>query len=303
MKKENLNDQYLELLSWLEYAGRPSERIWHPLFYTYPWGLRFELGDPSLDDKAAYIQSALDRGQRIWLEAFSTEDEVLVIFDATPEPELKQQLCGCRMQRIRTRCMPACPGDATEYEEQYFYRYLYTASAGRIPFLAILTKIVEGELFSETKVYSSSVYFYNRTKKLLFHPYDDRGADLIGPDRESLRPFYQSLRALLLEWNREDMDRKWNSRTVYLRVLTTTTDPEQIQNIRKELARKLRGAQVIHESCQPYWKIEGWSEVNLTIESTRPLKDIQYRLASKWESDTASAEILLPDVGFLWVHE
>ena len=33
-KKENLNDYYLELLSWLEYDGKPSTRIWHPLYHT-----------------------------------------------------------------------------------------------------------------------------------------------------------------------------------------------------------------------------------------------------------------------------
>lgn len=304
---ERLNDIYLELLGWLEYGGKPSEAIWHPLYYTYPWGLRFELGDPSLDDKDAYIRSALDRGQRIWDEVFSAEDEVLVIFDATPEPKLKQELKGCRMQRVRTRCMPACPGDETEYEEQYFYRYLYSAPADGIPFRSILTRIVEGELVARARVYSSAVYFYNRTKKLLFHPYDDRGADLIGPDRERLRPYYQSLQELLLDWNREDMDRKWRSRTVWLRVLITTTEEDRIRVVREELDRKLRGAQVIRESCQPYRKIEGWSELNLTIDSARPLKEIQYRLAGKWEADTASpqihAEIFLPDVGFLWVHE
>ena len=60
-KKENLNDYYQELLNWLQYEGKPSERIWHPLFYTYPWGLRFELGVFDLDDTAEYVQSAKDR--------------------------------------------------------------------------------------------------------------------------------------------------------------------------------------------------------------------------------------------------
>ena len=44
MQKCNLNNYYHELLSWLQYDGKPSDRIWHPLFYRYPWGLRFELG-------------------------------------------------------------------------------------------------------------------------------------------------------------------------------------------------------------------------------------------------------------------
>ena len=308
-KKENLNDYYQELLDWLQYEGKPSERIWHPLFYTYPWGLRFELGLFDLDDTAEYVQSAKDRGRRIWEQVFAPGDEVLVIFDATPDAALKQELKGCRLQRLRAPASCPFPGRDQEAEPpRYFYRHLYWAEAKDVPFDAILKRIVEEQTVTGGLWrYMSSVYFYNRTKKLLFHPYDDRGADLIGPDRESLRPYYRGLNELLLDWNREDMDRKWRSRTVWLRVLITTTEEDRIRVVREELDRKLRGAQVLRESCQPYWKAEGWSELNLTIDSARPLKEIQYRLAGKWEGDTASpqihAEIFLPDVGFLWVHE
>ena len=52
---ERLNDIYLELLQWLQYEGKPSDRIWHPLFYRYPWGLRFELGVYELDDTAQKV--------------------------------------------------------------------------------------------------------------------------------------------------------------------------------------------------------------------------------------------------------
>lgn len=302
---ERLNDIYLELLDWLQYEGKPSARIWHPLYYTYPWGLRFELGVFDLDDTAEYVQSAKDRGRRIWDAVFAPGDEVLVIFNTTPDTKLKQELKCCQMQRLRARLICPIPGeDEADEEPSYFYRHLYRASAGEIPFGTILERIVEeNTVTGGAWRYGSAVYFYNRTKKLLFHPYDDRGADLIGPDRESLRPYYRGLNELLLDWNREDMDRKWKSRRVWLRILTTTMDEERIRLVRDELNRRLRGAQVLYESCQPYWKTEGWGELNLTIESARPLKDIQYRLAGKWESDTAAEEILLPDVGFLWVSE
>ena len=294
---ERLNDIYLELLSWLQYEGKPSEAIWHPLFYTYPFGLRFELGLDALDDDDAYFRSCYTRGQRICDTVFSPDDEVLLIFDGTPDRELKEALKHLRMQRVRAKWLPHFPED--EWDGDYFYRYLYAGPASEFPFSALLERA-----FS----WKYGIYFYNRTKKLLFHPYDSRGADLIGPDADTLRPFYESLRDLLLDWDREEMARKFHPvRRCFLRVLTTTTDPERVRRVREELGRRLRGAQIIHESCQPYWKLDGWCEVNLTIDSARPLKDIQSRLASKWESDTASpqihTEIFLPDVEFLWVSE
>lgn len=300
---EQLNDIYLELLTWLEYEGKPSARIWHPLFYTYPWGLRFELGNPALTEKESYIQCAVERGQRIWLEVFEPEDEVLVIFDTTPERDLKQELKSCQTQRLRTKYLPAWPGDEGEYEERYFYRYLYTGKACEIPFPFILEKIVKGELFADAKVYSSAVYFYNRTKKLLYHPYDDRGADLIGPDRETLRPFYIGLNDILLSWNREDMEKKWKYRPVYLRILTTSTAPRTDKYLRLILQQKLWDASLTFSALLPYWKFDGWGELNVTAETPKSLESIQSRLASHWESNCSSEGIRLPDVGFISVSE
>ena len=291
---ERLNDIYLELLTWLQYEGKPSEGIWHPLFYTYPFGLRFELGLNALEDDDAYFRSCYTRGQRMWDTLFAPDDEVLLIFDGTPDRELKAELGHLQMQRVRARLLPAFPED--EWDGDYFYRYFYHASADSFPFPSILTRA-----FS----WHYGVYFYNRTKKLLFHPYDDRGADLLGADAEALLPFYEGLRDLLLNWDREEMARKFHPvRPVHLRVLTTTLDPERIRVVRSELDRKLRGAQVIcEEACKPYWKSEGWGELNITLDTARPLQDIQNQLARNWDSDTASADFLLPDVGFLWVGE
>ena len=302
---EKLNDIYLELLSWLQYDGKSSERIWHPLFYVYPWGLRFELGVYELDDTLEYVQSAKDRGRRIWDTAFAPEDETLVIFDTTPDRALKQELKSCQMQRIRAQRTCPIPGeDEPDEEPTYFYRHLYRASAKEIPFDAILKRIVEERtLVGGLWRYGSAVYFYNRTKKLLFHPYDDRGADLIGPNRESLRPFYRSLNDLLLDYNREDMDRKWKSRPVHLRVLTTNMSPRTEKALRQSLEQIFYNASLTFSDLVPYWKIEGWGELNVTVETPRSLESICKRFADRWESGCASEGIRLPDVGFMWIDE
>ena len=302
---ERLNDIYLELLSWLQYDGKPSDRIWHPLFHVYPWGLRFELGVYELDDTLEYVQSAKDRGQRIWDEVFDPQDEVLAIFNTTPDRALKQELKGCQMQRIRAQRTCPIPGeDEPDEEPTYFYRHLYRAAAKDIPFDAILKRIVEeNTLVGKRWRYESAVYFYNRTKKLLFHPYHDRGADLLGPDRESLRPYYKSLNDLLLDYNREDMDRKWKARPVYLRILTTNMAPRTEKALRNALEQKLWGSVLTFSEFVPYWKNEGWGELNVTAETPKSLESIQKRLADHWESGCAQDGIRLPDVGFLWISE
>lgn len=304
-KKENLNDYYLELLSWLEYEGKPSPRIWHPLYHTYPWGLRFELGVYELDDTAEYVQSAKDRGRRIWDAVFASEDEVLVIFDTTPDTALKQELKTCQLQRIRAQGICPIPGkDTADEEPTFFYRHLYRAAAKDIPFDAILKRIVEEQtIVGGLYRYTSSVYFYNRTKKLLFHPYDDRGADLIGPDRESLRPYYKALHHMLLDWNRGDMDKKWKTRPVYLRILTRDLTPGTEKSLRLTLEQIFGRTELTFSELVPYWKTEGWGELNVCAQTPKSLEYLHKRLADHWEGDCASENIRLPNVEFLWVHE
>ena len=302
---ERLNDIYLELLEWLEYEGNPSERIWHPLFYVYPWGLRFELGVYELDDAAEYVQSARDRGRKIWDAAFEPEDEVLAIFDTTPDRTLKQELKTCQLQRIRVQRTCPIPGkDMPEEEPTYFYRHLYRAAAKDIPFDSILKRIVEEEtLVGGLWRYGSSVYFYNRTKKLLFHPYDHRGADLIGPDRESLRRYYRELNDLLLDYNRGDMDRKWKTRHVCLRVLTRDMTARTERALRLALEQIFAGSELTFSEFTPYWKKEGWGEMNVCVQTPKSLSYLRKRLAGRWEGDCASENIRLPNVGSLWIHE
>ena len=303
---EKLNDIYLELLDWLQYEGKPSLRIWHPVFYSYPWGLRFELGVYELDDTLEYVQSAKDRGQRIWSSVFAPEDEVLVIFDTTPDRDLKQELKQCRMQRLLAKALCPIPGkDDVDEAPTYFHRYLYAAAAKDIPFELILKRIVEENTVTGGFYrYESSVYFYNRTKKLLYHPYDDRGADLIGPNRESLRRYYRELNDLLLNWNREDMDQKWKVRPVYFRILTTNLAPRTEKAVRQALEQILCGAESLTFSeFVPYWKIDGWGELNVCAETPKSLESIRRRLADHWESEVATRGIRLPDVVFLWVSE
>ena len=92
-------------------------------------------------------------------------------------------------------------------------------------------------------------------------------------------------------------------RFVYLRILTTTTDPERVTRVREALINQFEDANLAFLPFEPYWKIRGWGKLDVTLSTSKPLNSIQNRLAEHWESDTASDGIRLPDVGFLWVHE
>lgn len=57
-------------------------------------------------------------------------------------------------------------------------------------------------------------YTFDPGRQLLFHVYDDRGADLYGGSVEALRPYYERFGAWLLDHNRADADRLMAGGTV-----------------------------------------------------------------------------------------
>ena len=54
------------------------------------------------------------------------------------------------------------------------------------------------------------VFLLDEAHDVLYHPYDDRGADVAAADRETLRPLYQELNPWLLDYDRARMDAMFN---------------------------------------------------------------------------------------------
>lgn len=209
----NLEAIYEGLLEQLKIDGKTFGRIIHPLFYTYPYGLRFEIGRPELAEQGAwedYARSAIARAGELYHSLFAPEDEVLVIMERTPDRKLNAAFSDCSLRRVRAKVLSPFSDDIEdEGEESYFYRYLYGGKTAQIPGEMVLERIVMGEVFGGVHpYYSSCVYFYNMTKGLVFHLYDDRGADLVAFSREALIPVYREKEELLLDWDREEMARK-----------------------------------------------------------------------------------------------
>lgn len=207
-----LEEIYNVLLEKLVVDGNSYARIMHPLFYTYPYALRFEIGLPELAEKRdweTYTSSAIERVRCLYHNFFELTDQVLVIIDRTPDPEMKAAFSECTLRRLRSKLMSPFVDDLDDDDDVFFYRYLYGGTVMQIPADLIFKKIVVGEVFGgRHPYYSSSVYFYNITKSLLFHLYDDRGADVVAFSRDTLIPYYNKNQDMLLDWDREEMARK-----------------------------------------------------------------------------------------------
>ena len=162
------------------------------VFYAAPFGLRFAIGgdeDIYLGDhrkpNGAYIENALDRALNIYARLPAAPD-ILRIDDCPglsipglPRPE--QQAGDAAYWRIP--------------KEPEFLRKL-------------LREIIKAEIHpGGIEELVSNVYFLNSRKDVLFHLYDDRGADVAAPEKELLRPLYEACGDWILDFDREQIRR------------------------------------------------------------------------------------------------
>ncbi len=161
------------------------------VFYSAPYGIRFQIGgdeDIYLGDhrkpNGAYIENAIDRALRIYAQLPAVPN--ILWIDECPNlsipglPKPDQEV-----------------GDSSYWsipKEPVFLRKLFR-------------EILKAEIDStgiENLV--SNVYFLNSRKDVLFHLYDDRGADVVAAEKEILLPLYESCKEWILDYDREKID-------------------------------------------------------------------------------------------------
>ncbi len=156
------------------------------VFYSVPYGIRFQIGgdeDIYLGDhrkpNGAYIENAVDRALKIYSQLPAAPDILRIdeslnlAIPGLPKPD----------QQVRNSSYWCIPKGPT------FLRKLFW-------------EIIRAELDS-TGIESlvSNVYFLSSKKDVLFHLYDDRGADVVAADQEILRSLYESCNQWTLEDN------------------------------------------------------------------------------------------------------
>ena len=193
-----------------------NERLQLPIFYESPVSLRFETGDPSLEIfltkqklNPKYLRSAL------WRTAFLYEktapfDTLLWVLYRTPD--LDTAIEGLLSQFCRLTHLPS-PAEVYQQEvttaaEEPMTRILLFWNLKETPLQ--INPLLEAITYCDFKglgfrELSSAVFFFDTERHLLFHPYDDRGVDVVAEKPEDIRFLYEDCRNWLLEYDMERM--------------------------------------------------------------------------------------------------
>ena len=193
-----------------------NERLQLPIFYECPVSLRFETGDPELEifltDKKLnpkYLRSALWRTSFLYEKA-APFDTLLWVLYRTPDVDTDID------ETIDRFCTLAhLPSPAEVYQQE-------VTTAAEEPMTRILLfwdmmdtppkiqPLLEEIMHSDFKglgfrELSSAIFFFDTTHHLLFHPYDDRGTDVVGRTPDDIRFLYDDCRNWLLDYDMERM--------------------------------------------------------------------------------------------------
>jgi len=191
-----------------------------PLFYSWNYGLRFDLQDEKLstrDDE--YFVEVVRRALAIFETAFESSDKLFFVFKDYRNHQEKIRPANYAFRQIdklekneifyTREKFVYCPND--EYNVALVY-----LTVDRINYKNILTAIGHTDFpprqprLDKLGVSTSKeIYFLNIDRRLIFHMYDDRGLDIIAADTEILRPIYEKHNDLILDYDKERIDKQF----------------------------------------------------------------------------------------------
>lgn len=191
------------------FEGKAFDR---PLYYAYPGGLRF-----GLSEAGTYIEQfliALHKARSICADLFPDEGSLLVCLRvysrANPfahRPVLAAlRDAGIRIPEDRVQWSEAVPEDDRVTDDQAEY---WVNIAFRPP-LSLLQNLLWCALAKDFGNIQPrplcDIYLFNPGLRVVAFPYDDRGMDVVGPNRAVLRHLYQKHQQYLLDYDRPEMD-------------------------------------------------------------------------------------------------
>lgn len=192
------------------------KEIVHPIFYNAPTGIRFEIGgnkDVYLDHKPhtinpKYVAEAMNRAKAIYTH-LSCPPDVLRI-DGYPNERISAQgiaACICEtvgMPQPHEKILTKYRWSKEDEEISQLQLYWNIKNMDFFPD-KILQEIIRADIGGYSELVSN-VYFVDTYNSVLFHMYDDRGADLVAANQEDIKPLFEQYSSWILEYDREKIN-------------------------------------------------------------------------------------------------
>jgi len=201
-----------------------------PLFYLSNYGIRFEIAMPWVDhEDKDNLQQIDERTVTLFNKVFHQGDEILLVTDIhceqndrflqkRPTKVYQKYIKNKKIARnLQHKVLPSVfleDEGGEDYEEMVTHRFVLSCEKNDIRYQALLTAISYEDFSHPARILKGfprngiDIYFINRTKKMIYHLYDDRGCDIIASNKEDLYPLYQDYNDWILNYDRDEIEEK-----------------------------------------------------------------------------------------------
>lgn len=188
----------------------------HPIFYNSTIGLRFNIGEngnevyihKSNDNflpNPHYVTACLERSLKIY-HSLRTTPDLLIIDGYLSENETIDDFISSVVTATDLPQPNEIKSEITQDDEGGLLHVFLLWSLKDFNPEKILKEIIKADLGCGNHFLTSSVYFVCTNDNVLFHLYDDRGADLVADKKEKIQHIYAKLNNLILDYDREHID-------------------------------------------------------------------------------------------------
>ena len=192
-----------------------GEKIFdRPLFYSQELALRLELSEPA----PTYISQFLNvhqKAKEICREALPSSDLFLVGLRFFAQNPMKMKECLTHLRKMgvplpKSREIWVLPPEnaeeGSESSEGDWHDHILAFPGDQTMLDSLLWTALASDYGPIQPRPMVSIYIFNISKKIALFPYDDRGMDIVGPNKEFLRSLYHRFNHTLLDYDRAKMD-------------------------------------------------------------------------------------------------
>ncbi|WP_236181802.1 DUF3885 domain-containing protein [Pseudomonas sputi] len=183
-----------------------------PLFYSCPGGLRFELSETG--GMIEQFLLALRKSTEICADIFSGEPTLVTCLRFHSDGQrfahrsLLQSLRSAGIEIPAQRSIWSEPTDPDDWfcesEPEYWINLAFETPARLLQ--ALLWCALAADFGAIAPNPRCAVYLFNLKAGVMVFPYDDRGMDVVGPNKALLSRLYHRHQTYLLDYDRPAMD-------------------------------------------------------------------------------------------------
>lgn len=192
------------------------KEITHPLFYNSKIAIRFNIGDNGnevyvgLNDEVSlvnpqYVNSCFERVKQVY-SRLKNQPDLLVIDGFIEEKESAENYISSVMCATGLWEPDEKKYERTFQDEDTVIHIILCWKLNDFNPDKLIREVILADLGSENHFLTSSVYFVCTDDNVLFHLYDDQGADLIAEKKEMICHIYEDLNDFILDYDREIID-------------------------------------------------------------------------------------------------